>query len=252
MIAVFTARILFTCPFQPFSSPHPLCTGLHLLPQSTYQWASKGAEHVDSALKEDKRQITGSIWANAAGAVVFTELIFAGKTSRSLPSPLLRAKFQNIMYQFTPNHWASLATKQAATLRLWDYAVAAKAKELGVTLVEAADRTHIILMLDCWPVNLTSAYRTFVKDKCPGIQLMFVPAGATGKFQVSNVVHSVLDKSVSLSTSSPLSPLCQSVCTSIADWRHGLAQALQGPLPRARQCVAGAQGAALHGGGRWA
>lgn len=160
--------------------------GFHFLPQAAFKWAVEGSKQVENPLKDDKRQYTGGIYANGRGEIVFQDYITEGKTERSMASAAVRAKFPNIQFQVTPNHWASRATKEASTLRLWNFAVEKKAKELGgVPREEAAKETRIILMLDCWPVNLTAQYREFVKQKCPGMRLLFVPAGATGKFQVS-------------------------------------------------------------------
>ena len=32
---------------------------------------------------------------------------------------------------------------------------------------------------DCWPVNLTKKFRDEIVTSCPGIELMYIPAGAT-------------------------------------------------------------------------
>jgi hypothetical protein len=32
---------------------------------------------------------------------------------------------------------------------------------------------------DCWPVNLTKKFRDEIATSCPGIELMYIPAGAT-------------------------------------------------------------------------
>lgn len=173
-------RSLSTCTRAP--------AAFHFLPQSTYKWAPEGSKHVENPFKEDKRQFTGAIWASGDGRIAFLEYITAGKTEKSMATSAVRAKYPNIQFQATPNHWACHDTKEASTLRLWNYAVDKKAVELGgVPREEAAKETRIILMLDCWPVNLTAKYREFVKEKCPGMRLLFIPAGATGKFQVSLV-----------------------------------------------------------------
>jgi len=140
-------------------------------------------------MKEDKRQFTSGVWANGAGEIAFLDLITKGKTERSLPVSSVRAKYPGIKYQYTRNHWASRETKQLSTNRLWDHVVAAKATKLGITVAEAAKVIKIVLMLDCWPVNLTAEYRDFVKANCPGIRLMFIPAGGTGKYQVSGCLQ---------------------------------------------------------------
>lgn len=188
MCVVCTPRWIFLLALtRSLSACTRAPAAFHFLPQSTYKWAPEGSKQVENPFKEDKRQFTGALWANGAGRIAFLEYITAGKTERSMATAAVRAKYPNIQFQATPNHWASRKTKEASTLRLWNYAVDKKAVELGVSREEAAKKTHIILMLDCWPVNLTSEYREFVKQMCPGMRLLFIPAGATGKFQVSLV-----------------------------------------------------------------
>ena len=45
---------------------------------------------------------------------------------------------------------------------------------------------NAVHMLDCWPVNLTDKFRGYVRVNCPGLELMFIPAGDTGSKQVNN------------------------------------------------------------------
>ncbi|KAJ3058697.1 hypothetical protein HDU99_006689 [Rhizoclosmatium hyalinum] len=51
---------------------------------------------------------------------------------------------------------------------------------------EAHTKLKCVLILDCWPVNLTSKFEEEIKQKCPGMDLRFIPAGATGKYQINN------------------------------------------------------------------
>ena len=157
---------------------------MFFLPQRGWLWVEKDSQHAENSMKDDKRLFTSGVWANGAGDTAFMDFITKGKTERSLPSSSVRAKYPKFKYQYTRNHWASRETKQQGTLRLWNHVVAAKAAKLGITVEEEAKVTKIVLMLDCWPVNLTAEYRDFVKANCPGIRLMFIPAGGTGRFQV--------------------------------------------------------------------
>ena len=40
------------------------------------------------------------------------------------------------------------------------------------------------MYLDMWPVNLTKITKEHVKEECPGMIIRYVPAGATGLYQV--------------------------------------------------------------------
>lgn len=65
---------------------------------------------------------------------------------------------------------------------------------------EQAINGLIVVMLDCWPVNLTAITRDFVKDHCPGMELMFVPAGGTGRFQINDTdLHAPYKNEIRLS-----------------------------------------------------
>jgi hypothetical protein len=120
-------------------------------------------------------------------------MVFAGKTTRSLPPPAVRAQYPQIIMQVSPNHWANHETKVAFLVKIWEWMVKEKAKDLGVTEEDAAPLTTCIHLLDCWPVNLTQRLRDEIKDKCPGMVLKFIPAGATGRFQINDThIHKPL------------------------------------------------------------
>ena len=51
---------------------------------------------------------------------------------------------------------------------------------------ELAEKHLQVVLLDCWPVNLSEETRQHVMSKCPGMELMFIPAGGTGRYQVND------------------------------------------------------------------
>jgi hypothetical protein len=54
----------------------------------------------------------------------------------------------------------------------------------------AAETFSILVMLDAWSVNRTAAMREFIKNECPGMLIMWIPAGATGLYQINDThVH---------------------------------------------------------------
>jgi hypothetical protein len=51
--------------------------------------------------------------------------------------------------------------------------------------VEEAERGIYVVMLDCWPVNLSAETRRQISSgRWPGLAVLYVPAGATGDYQV--------------------------------------------------------------------
>ena len=160
--------------------------GCHFFPHGNWKWEKKGAQHVTTSLKEDKRQYTGDIAHNAAGDIVCVHQIFAGKTTRSLPNPDVRAKYPQFQFAHTLNHWANHETKVAFLGRIWEWVVIETAKDLNCSMDEARQRARCVMMLDCWPVNLTSLFRGTITERYPGMELMFVPAGYTGQVQIND------------------------------------------------------------------
>jgi hypothetical protein len=154
-----------------------------------YKWEEKGAQHVKTSLKEDKRQYTGDICVNALGQVVAVHQIFAGKGQRSLPSASVMDKYPNFKFSVTSNHWANHESKVAYVQHIWKWVVEETARDNAANKTSLAPQA--VLMLDCWPVNLTKEFRDVIKQSCPGLVLMFVPAGATGRYQVRHDVSQV-------------------------------------------------------------
>ena len=101
--------------------------------QTNWRWAPEGAKHVESPLKADKRMYTAAIWANGAGEILLIDYITEGKTAQSLPAAAVRARFPLFFCQNTESHWATTASKQASTRRLWDLVVAKENGEAGAT-----------------------------------------------------------------------------------------------------------------------
>ena len=154
--------------------------GMFLFPSGNVIWAKQGAKHVTSDLAENKRQYTGDIVHNAAGGIVCAVQIFAGRTDASLPLPAVQALYPNIHCDKSDNHWANLDTKKRLLARVWRWVC----REWVADGLEGDPKC--IYFLDCWPVNLTQALRDWVTECCPGMRLRFIPAGATGKYQVND------------------------------------------------------------------
>jgi hypothetical protein len=158
-------------------------TGVFLFPQRNFKWAKRGAKQVQATKGDDKRQITVCMWIDFTGKVVFTQMITTGKHARAMPSPKVREKFADyFLFQVSANHWSNHDLKLKAIIHMNKRINEAYVKS-GVAPDEANLRPRVLL-LDCWPVNLTDLMKTEVKAHCPGMTLLFIPAGGTGVYQI--------------------------------------------------------------------
>lgn len=137
---------------------------------------------------DDKRGYTGNMVVNGVGQLLFTVMTTAGKTEASMPSAGVRADFEDTMFTVSPNHWSNHDIQVKLLVRTWQWVVADYASDHGCDLDEAAREVKCLHILDCWPVNITDRLRSEVAEKCPGMTLMFVPAGYTGQKQVFNII----------------------------------------------------------------
>ena len=154
--------------------------GMYFFPAGNWKWEKKGAKQVSTDVPDDKRQYTGDVVVNAAGDIILTAMIFAGKTNACLPLPQVRDKFPDFYFDVSENHWANIKTKKGILMRAWQYVCNEWARD-GLD-----GEPKCIYFLDCWPVNLTQELRDWVTETCPGMRLRFIPAGATGKYQVND------------------------------------------------------------------
>lgn len=116
--------------------------------------------------------------------MIFTLAVFDGKSDRSLPHPEIRANYPHIWCRHSTNHWSNRHIQADCIERAWKWVVADYAKKHNCSLDEAASLAVHVHLIDCWPPNLTDAFRAEVRRRCPGTELMYIAAGATGKDQV--------------------------------------------------------------------
>ena len=170
--------------------------GCHLFPGENELWAQKGAKHAESSISEDKRQFTGNMYTSANGYLILLIQIWGGKTSNVLPKLEVRTKQQAdlqtlpcasdaiALQTFSDNHWNN-QTLKLEELSILHRAKVARQMKRGMTLEQATNHLQLVL-LDCWPVNLTEITKLHVLQNCPGMELMFIPAGGTGRYQIND------------------------------------------------------------------
>jgi hypothetical protein len=158
-------------------------TGVHLVPASNWTYDTVGSTSVAVVGAEDKRQITACISSSLAGDLLPLQLIFQGKTARSLPPRTPQAIASRIHLTFSENHWSSLETmKQFVNEIIMPHA------DRCIELHRLNTDAHILLVLDVWAVHKSEEFRRFLRTQHPRIHLVFIPANCTGKLQVADVV----------------------------------------------------------------
>lgn len=158
-------------------------TGVHLVPASNWTYEDKGATSVAVIGAEDKRQITACIASSLSGELLPLQLIFQGKTPRSLPPATPASIAAGAHLTFSENHWSSQTTMQ-------DYVekVIVPYAEVCIERHRLAADARIMLVLDVWSVHKSEEFRRFLRTKHPRIHLVFVPPNCTSKLQVADVV----------------------------------------------------------------
>jgi hypothetical protein len=158
-------------------------TGVHLVPSAGWTYEAVGSKSVAVLGADDKRQITACVASSLDGTLLPLQLIFQGKTARSLPPATPLSISSLVHLTFSDNHWSSQATMQQYI------------SEVIVPHAEAAIRQHrldadakIILVLDVWAVHKSEEFRRFLRSQHPRIHLVFVPANCTSKLQVADVM----------------------------------------------------------------
>ena len=84
---------------------NPDQTPLLYVSPGKYTFAPKGSKHVPIKGQDDKRQITATFAVNDAGEFMPMQLIYKGKTKRSLPKHHFPDGF-NVTY--SENHWSNM------------------------------------------------------------------------------------------------------------------------------------------------
>lgn len=157
-------------------------TGVKLVPSSAWTYEKRNSSSVATIGAEDKRQITVCLGSALSGDLLPLQLIFQGKTERSLPEKTAASVASLCHLTFSENHWSNQATMQQYISEIiMPYA------ELSIRKHRLAADAHIILVLDVWSVHRSEEFRRFLRTQHPRIHLVFVPANCTSKLQVADV-----------------------------------------------------------------
>jgi hypothetical protein len=157
-------------------------TGVKLVPSSTWTYEKRNSSSVATIGAEDKRQITACLASALSGELLPLQLIFQGKTERSLPEKTAASIASQCHLTFSENHWSSQTTmRQFISEIIMPYAEACIRKH------RLHADAHIILVLDVWAVHKSEEFRMFLRTQHPRVHLVYVPANCTSKLQVADV-----------------------------------------------------------------
>jgi hypothetical protein len=157
-------------------------TGAKLVPSSAWTYEKRNSSSVAVIGADDKRQITACLASALNGELLPLQLIFQGKTARSLPEATAASIASQCHLTFSENHWSSQTTmQQYITEILMPYA------ETCIRKHRLHADAHIILVLDVWSVHKSEQFRMFLRTQHPRVHLVFVPANCTSKLQVADV-----------------------------------------------------------------
>jgi len=123
------------------------------------------------------------------GELITIQLIFGGKTARSLPTITPQTEYANDwILGYSENHWSNLTEKKRFIDWLADWRNKRVAELIQNRQLPACRRETepMVILLDCWSVNASKDFRIWVKEKYPYMRLRFIPAGLTGKFQIND------------------------------------------------------------------
>ena len=163
-------------------------TGVHLMKASNATYADIKDKQVPMIGQDEKRQITAVVTSSLAGDLLPLQLIFTGqdankKQQKAVPTlnVVTTARTRDWHLTQTKNHWSSLESMKDFIRAIINPYVAAKGREHGVHV------PHCVLLLDCWSVHTSKAFRDWMARSYPRYHLVYVPAGCTGKAQPADV-----------------------------------------------------------------
>jgi hypothetical protein len=156
-------------------------TGVHLVPAASWTYEQVNSSTVAVIGAEDKRQFTVCMASSLVGELLPMQLIFAGKTARSLPPSTAASIAARVNLTTSDSHWSTLQTMQHYITD-----VILPHADRCIRTHQLNSDAHIILLLDAWSVHRSKEFLAFIETH-PRIHLVFVPANCTSKLQVADV-----------------------------------------------------------------
>ena len=152
-------------------------TGIHYVPVSSWTMAKEGSQRVEIAGIDDKRQITAVFGGTSTGEFLPIQLIYKGKTRKSLPSNNFPSDWH---VTFTDNHWANEKTMTDYLEKILFPYIEGKRKELQL------DDSHPALVIfDRFRAQCTNTILELLASKY--VHVAIVPANCTDRLQPLDV-----------------------------------------------------------------
>ncbi|KIJ10719.1 hypothetical protein PAXINDRAFT_28855, partial [Paxillus involutus ATCC 200175] len=155
-------------------------TNIVYQPANTATYEEVGSKQVAVIGQEEKRAFTVVVGISASGCTLPFQIIYCGKTARSLPAKKT-SQFREAQELGFKLHFSNTDTYWSTFELMCDYVCNilvpywAKEKEQ----VSAPDDQECILQLDVWSVHKSIQIRTWLDKEYPWIKYHFVPGGCT-------------------------------------------------------------------------
>ena len=148
-------------------------TPLSYVSPRKHVFSSKWSKNVPTKGLDDKRQIASTFVVSAAGSFLPIQLIYQGKSKRTLPKFTFPSNFH---VTFTPNHWSNLEKcEDLFEVIIFQY-LSAKKNKLGYP----EDQRSLIIMDTFKGQDNKEMKRLCAKNNC---ELVIVQHNLTNKFQ---------------------------------------------------------------------
>jgi hypothetical protein len=138
--------------------------------------------------QEEKRAFTSVPSISAAGVMLPTQAVFAGKSPNSLPRAGSRGFEEavklgfKLVFSMNASYWSTQLTMQSLVKDIiapyFDQMIA----ELGLDPTQ-----YCLWKIDCWSVHRSAEFLGWMAENYPRILIVFVPGGCTGLFQPLDV-----------------------------------------------------------------
>ena len=150
---------------------------------STETYAPRGSKQVEVVGKDEKRGFTLVVGISMSGDALPFQVIYAGKSNRSLPSPnapsyhkateVLKFRIES----GGDNHWSTQSTMKTYV------------QHILVPYFEGQRQPNQICIwqIDCWSVHRSGEFRLWMYQTYPWIRIHYVPTNCTGIFQPCDV-----------------------------------------------------------------
>jgi len=159
-------------------------TGVRFMPLKDRTWAAEGVSQVDISNLGDKRLFTSVPVVDAIGDLVYTQVIWQGKTTASCPSAALQTEHQDVLaHTVSATHWSTPATMELLVDNLWNNHVKPKMLERYMDVAN----TYWAIAWDVYTSHRDQGLLARLRQKYPKLIILFVPASCTSELQPLDV-----------------------------------------------------------------